>query len=102
MPANLPHKEVVKKWLHKFFTGTEHFRSGVSKVTKGTPEPYKKVQSWLQVSYQNETYHKVSPKFTLGAYLEAYYSSRNFSNNYTATLMQAGEFTPTAHSQSNL
>ena len=88
-----------EKMAAQIFTGTEHFRSGVSKVTKGTPEPYKKVQSWLQVSYQNETYHKVSPKFTLGAYLEAYYSSRNFSNNYTATLMQAGEFTPTAHSK---
>jgi NTE family protein len=88
-----------EKMAAQIFTGTEHFRSGVSKVTKGTPEPYKKVQSWLQVSYQNETYHKVSPKFTLGTYLEAYYSSRNFSNNYTATLMQAGEFTPTAHSK---
>lgn len=88
-----------EKMAAQIFTGTEHFRSGISKVTKGTPEPYKKVQSWLQVSYQNETYHKVSPKFTLGAYLEAYYSSRNFSNNYTATLMQAGEFTPTAHSK---
>ena len=60
---------------------------------------YKKIQSWLQVSYENETYHKISPKFTLGAYLEAYYSSRNFSNNYTATLMEAGEFAPTAHSK---
>lgn len=74
------------------------FGVGIARM-EDTPEPYKKVQSWLQVSYQNETYHKVSPKFTLGAYLEAYYSSRNFSNNYTATLMQAGEFTPTAHSK---
>ena len=74
----LPHKEVVKKWLHKFSPAQNISDQVYPKVTKGTPEPYKKVQSWLQVSYQNETYHKVSPKFTLGAYLEAYYSSRKF------------------------
>lgn len=86
-----------EKMSAQIFTGQEKFRPG----TPNAPnmEDYKKVQSWLQVSYENVTYHKISPKFTLGAYLEAYYSSRNFSNNYTATLMQAGEFAPTAHSK---
>lgn len=88
-----------EKMTAQIFTGTERFRPGSSKENDYVNFPYKKVQSWLQVSYQNETYHKLSPKFTLGAYLEAFYSSRNFSNNYTATLMQAGEFSPTAHSK---
>ena len=34
-----------EKMAAQIFTGTEHFRSGASKVTKDTPEPYKKVQS---------------------------------------------------------
>lgn len=41
----------------------------------------------------------MSPKFVLGWMTEALYSSKNFSENYTATMMQAGEFSPTVHSQ---
>ena len=37
----------------------------------------------------------MGPKFTLGWMAEALYSSKNFSENYTATMMQAGEFAPT-------
>ncbi len=58
-----------------------------------------KKHAWLQISYKHEAYHKLSSRFTLGSHIEAYYSSRNFSENYTATLLQAGEFTPTAHSK---
>ena len=46
-----------------------------------------------------EKYHTLNPHFSLGTYLKAYYSSRNFSHNYRATMMQAGEFAPTAHSR---
>ena len=86
-----------EKMAAQIFTGREKFKAGNPQAP--VENQYKKIQSWLQVSYENETYHKISPKFTLGAYLEAYYSSRNFSNNYTATLMEAGEFAPTAHSK---
>ena len=41
----------------------------------------------------------MGPKFTLGWMAEALYSSKNFSENYTATMMQAGEFAPTPHSK---
>lgn len=86
-----------EKMAAQIFTGREKFKAGNPQAP--VENQYKKIQSWLQVSYENETYHKISPKFTLGAYLEAYYSSRNFSNNYTATLMEAAEFAPTAHSK---
>ena len=46
-----------------------------------------------------ESYHRLSPHFTLGWLAEALYSSKNFSFNYSATMMQAGEFSPTPHSQ---
>ncbi len=35
----------------------------------------------------------------MGWYLDAVYASKNFSENYTATMMQASEFAPTAHSK---
>lgn len=80
------------------YTGTEHYKAGTE-----TPDlyngQYKYIQSWLQLSYELEKYHTISKKFVLGGYLRAYYSSRNFSHNYTATMMQAGVFAPTPHSQ---
>lgn len=82
--------------IAQIFTGKEKYRSGEEKDEAKT---FEKRQSWLQLSYTNESYFKLSPHFVLGSYLQAYYSSKNFSENYTATLLQAGEFTPTAHSK---
>lgn len=81
----------------QIFTGKERYRAGMAQE-KGK-EPYRERQSWLQISYTREDYHKITPKFTLGSYGEAFYASRNFSENYTATMLQAGEFAPTAHSK---
>lgn len=53
----------------------------------------------MQISYELEKYYELKRNFSLGTYLKAYYSSRNFSHNYRATMMQAGEFAPTAHSR---
>ena len=79
------------------YTGREHFYAG------STPDPYngsyRYDQAWLQFFYEREGYHALSSKVTLGTYMKAYYSSRNNSRNYTATMMQAGEFSPTAHSK---
>ena len=86
-----------ERLVANIYTGNERYEAG------STADPYngeyRYQQSWLQLSYEMEHYYPLSPKFTLGNYIRAYYSSRNFSHNYTATLMQAGEFAPTAHSK---
>ena len=56
-------------------------------------------RSWLQAEGLVEHYIRFSKHITIGTYLQAYYSSRNFSNNYYATVMQAGSFHPTANSK---
>jgi len=56
-------------------------------------------RSWLQISAHLEHYLIFTPHFTLGTLFEAYYSSRNFSNNYQASVMQAGNFRPTVNSK---
>lgn len=56
-------------------------------------------RSWLQIRAHMDRYMNLSPNFVLGAMLEGYYSSRNFSQNYQATVMQAGSFRPTVNSQ---
>lgn len=79
------------------YTGTEYFYPGVASADY--ENGYKYIQSWLQLSYEMEKYFNLRHNFALGSYLNIYYSSRNFSQNYRATMMQAGEFTPTAHSK---
>lgn len=86
-----------EKLMAQVFTGKEKFLPGNPSSTEKSST--KERQSWLQISYMKEVYHAMSPKFTLGWMTEALYSSKNFSENYTATMMQAGEFTPTPHSK---
>ena len=87
-----------ERLIAQVYTGNEHYRPGYSTVVVGQV-PIREHQSWLQISYMKEAYHTTAPHFTLGWMVEALYSSKNFSTNYTATKMQAGEFSPTPHSK---
>lgn len=84
--------------MAQVFTGKEHFIPGNNILVAGQLSSRIR-QSWLQISYMKEAYHTMAPHFTLGWMVEALYSSKNFSTNYTATMMQAGEFAPTPHSK---
>ena len=88
-----------EKLIAQVFTGHEWFAPGTSAASKDQEPLNKKGQSWLQISYMKEAYHRLASRFVLGWMTEALYSSKNFSTNYTATMMQAGEFAPTPHSQ---
>lgn len=80
----------------QIYTGDESFTSG----NKSTIHTYhNRKHTWLQISFSKDTYHRISNRFTLGWQAEALYSSKNFSDNYTATMMQAGSFSPTPHSK---
>ena len=87
-----------EKLIAQVYTGKEHFTPGSSTIANGQM-PRRENQSWLQIAYMKEAYHTMTPHFTLGWMAEALYSSKNFSTNYTATLMQAGDFSPTPHSK---
>lgn len=78
------------------FTGKEKFIPGNPTETSFTT---KDRQSWLQISYMKYAYHTMTPKFTLGWMAEMLYSSKNFSENYAATMLQAADFSPTPHSK---
>ena len=64
-----------------------------------SPDNYVTDRSWLQISTRLEHYMDFTSHFTFGTFLEAYYSSRNFSNNYQSSVMQAGHFRPTVNSK---
>ncbi|MCD8183748.1 MAG: patatin-like phospholipase family protein [Bacteroides sp.] len=86
----------LEKLVAQVFTGKERFIPGNPSETNVGSE---KRQSWLQISYMKDAYHAMSSKFTLGWMAEGLYSSKNFSQNYTATMLQAADFSPTPHSK---
>ena len=51
--------------------------------------------SWMQAAYVRRQYSPLSKSFALGSHIEVFHSSRNFSQNFTATMLQAGTFAPT-------
>ncbi len=89
-------KGYCEKLVAQVFSGKEKFIPGNPTETSVTT---KERQSWLQISYMKYAYHTMSPKFTLGWMAEMLYSSKNFSENYTATMLQAADFSPTPHSK---
>jgi len=79
----------------QIFTENDQFQPG-----KGSTDDYTSVErSWLQAEGTLEYYLKMNKHFTVGSLFEAYYSTRNFSNNYYSTVMQAGCFRPTSNSK---
>lgn len=89
-------KGYFEKLVSQVFTGKEKFIPGNPTETSFTT---KDRQSWLQISYMKYAYHTMTPKFTLGWMAEMLYSSKNFSENYAATMLQAADFSPTPHSK---
>lgn len=89
-------KGYFEKLVAQVFTGKEKFIPGNPTETSFTT---KDRQSWLQISYMKYAYHTMAPKFTLGWMAEILYSSKNFSENYAATMLQAADFSPTPHSK---
>ena len=87
-----------EKLIAQVYRGNETFNPGNIADAQRAAEG-KEWQSWLQISYSKEAYHALSPHFTLGWQADILYSSKNFSKNYTATKMHAGEFSPTPHSK---
>ena len=89
-------KGYFEKLVAQVFTGKEKFIPGNPTETSFTT---KDRQSWLQISYMKYAYHTMTPKFTVGWMAEMLYSSKNFSENYAATMLQAADFSPTPHSK---
>lgn len=81
--------------IAQVYAGKEFYKPG----NGSKEEKVHSQRSWLQIGYEREQYNNLTKKFVLGWQANALYSSKNFSQNYNATMMQAGAFTPTAHSK---
>ena len=84
-------KGVSQQILAQIFTGTSTYSPNSEQQEASSTEEV----SWLQLGIKDQHHLPITSDFTLGTYLEGYYSSRNLAENYTATMLQAGAFNPT-------
>lgn len=82
---------VSQQILAQIFTGKSTYLPDTLKREEASEEDI----SWLQLSIKDQHYLPISDKVILGTHIEGYYSSRNLSQDYTATMLQAGVFSPT-------
>lgn len=54
---------------------------------------------WFQFKGKYDQYFPITSRFVLGTYAEFAFSTRPFSQNYTASIIQAPAFEPTVHSR---
>ena len=91
-----PTQGTFNQLLAQSITSWEEFQPG--STTQENPV-LKGQQSWLQFSARINNYSPMSKRFTLGYLFEGMLSSKNLSESYTSSIIQAPAFTPTPHSQ---
>lgn len=84
-------KGVAQQILAQIFVGTNAYTPG----TLLGDAPSSEFISWMQLSFKDQRFLPIANKVILGTHLEGYYSSRNLAQTYTASMMQAGTFSPT-------
>ena len=62
-------------------------------------EESQKNKTWIQLKYENDNYFKIAEHFVLGLSETLLVSNKPFFSNYTATILQAPDFSPTLHSK---
>jgi NTE family protein len=80
----------------RYVQGNEVHEPGSTSVVK---DPVFDFHKWFQGKFTYETYYKRKGHVRLGLYSEAVYSSQDFFNNYTATLLFLPRYQPTPESR---
>jgi NTE family protein len=77
----------------QFVSGTEVFEP------EGKYTESRNNQSYIQIMASFNNYYTINKKFNLGYIIEGVVSSKNLWSNYTASVLQAPDFSPTPHSK---
>jgi NTE family protein len=80
--------------IGQYVFGNEDYRAGTWKHYNDVTQ-----HKWFQVKGVWQNYPAMRRSFNLGVMGEVVFSNRKFSDNYTATILQASAFTPTPHSK---
>jgi NTE family protein len=80
--------------IAQYVTGKEKYRADGNKRFSDIGN-----HSWYQIKGSWQHFPDSKRKFNLGLMGEAVFSNRSFSDNYTASIVNASSFTPTPHSK---
>ena len=78
----------------QYIFGREHYRSGGMRQFSDVRK-----HEWFYVKGSWQNFPVMKSKFSLGLMGEAVYSTKQFSANYTASILRASSFSPTPHSK---
>ena len=78
----------------QYITGREHFRAGEWRRFSDISS-----HEWIFVKGSWQNFPAMKRKFNIGLMGEAVYSTKEFSSNYTASILRASSFAPTPHSK---
>lgn len=79
-------------------TGLERYEEGGSD-TLSAGEIFNKNHNWFALKFMNRSYIEITSKFVLGSLVDMVFSSKELSNNYTASMIDSYKFEPTAMSK---
>lgn len=82
-----------------YYTGFERYEEGVADSAEARTGIYNKNHNWVRFRLRSESFFRVTEKMNIGSLLDINISSKQLSNNYTATLIDAYKFEPTALSK---
>ncbi|MDR2692493.1 MAG: patatin-like phospholipase family protein [Dysgonamonadaceae bacterium] len=77
----------------QYISGKESFTP-----VKGRYEQNRPSQSWIQLDASIYNLREINSRFNLGYRVQGVLSSKNFLDNYTASVLQAPAYSPTLHS----
>jgi NTE family protein len=80
--------------MAQYVFGDEDYRTGGGKYFQDITQ-----HRWYQVKGLWRNYPAMKRRFNSGVMVEAVFSNRKFSDNYTATILQASTFAPTPYSK---
>lgn len=98
----LNHKQYANRGRHQLVSISGYYGHEIHKpgTTAMQLSEFDNYQSFITAYLHNESYHRLIGKsFWLGFYLDGYWSSQRFFDNYWATILSMNQFSPTPHSR---
>ena len=98
----LNHKQYANRGRHQLISVSGYYLHEIHKhgTTAIQLSEFDDYQSFITAYLHNESYHRIiGQSFWLGFYLDGYWSSQRFFDNYWATILSMNQFSPTPHSR---
>lgn len=98
----LNHKQYANRGRHQLISVSGYYGHEIHKpgTTAMQFSEFDDYQSFITAYLHNESYHRlIGQSFWLGLYLDGYWTSQRFFDNYWATILSLNQYSPTPHSR---